>query len=822
MLIIHLYGVVCVTFTLAPGGFMSSSTIFQEGSSIAFLGNYLPRRCGIATFTHDLCEAVALQCENMHDVFTIAMNDQTQQFDYPDRVRFEIRQNSQKDYRLAADYLNMNQVSLVCIQHEYGIYGGTCGSHLLSLMRRLRRPVVSTFHTVLKDPTEQQKLILKEVSRISDRIVVMADLAKEFLTDIYKVPAEKIAMIPHGIPDVPFVDPHYFKDQFGIEGRRAMLTFGLLGPGKGLEHVIEAMPAVVAKHPDLVYIILGATHPHVKADSGEEYRNSLIRRVHKLGLEDNVIFVNRFVELSELCEYLGAAELYVTPYLNEAQITSGTLAYAMGTGKAVISTPYWHAQEMLADDRGSLVPFSDPHAMSAAILKYLDDPNLLTSTRKNSYTYCRQMTWNRVAQDYLDLYQEATEAWIEERRVQTATGPKPRRKERFDLPDVDLRHMHILTDDTGIFQHCRFATPDRRHGYCTDDNARALIVAGLHYKINKDPQVIPLMQTYISFLEYAFDESTGRFRNFMNYARNWVEKVGSEDSHCRAIWGLGDAIFNCPYDSIIPLASKIFLQALPAADSFEHPRSWAFALCGIEAYLEKFGGDSEVKRYRASLAEKLLNAFQKNMTKDWLWFEDYVTYANAKPAHVLISAGRAMNRPDMIRLGLDVLSWLVELQTSETGCFSPIGSSDWYKKGGKKARFDQQCIEAHAMVGACIEAYHTTRDQRWVEYAKRAFYWFLGENDVSTPLYDFTTGGCRDGLHSDSVNQNQGAESTLAFLMSLLQMQELQVELSIEEIPINNNVIDNACIINPQQNVEDQYASESAVPQSEQPETNRR
>ncbi len=755
-----------------------------EGSSVAFVGNYLPRRCGIATFTHDLCEAVALQAGKSYDVFTVAMNDQPEGYDYPDRVRFEVRQNTQTDYRLAAEFLNMHQVSAICLQHEYGIFGGTCGSHLLSMLRRLRRPLVTTLHTILKDPTEQQKLVMKEIVRISDRLVPMAEMGKEFLMEVYDAPEEKVCVIPHGIPDVPFVDPHFFKDQFGVEGRRVMMTFGLLSPGKGLEYAIEALAHVVKKHPDVTYIILGATHPHIKAACGEEYRNSLQRRVHELGLRDNVIFVNRFVDLKELCEYLGASEIYVTPYLQEAQMTSGTLAYAMGTGKAIVSTPYWHAKELLQDGRGVLTPFKDSQAMADQIIALLDNDLELNAMRKKGYNFCRKMIWKRVAQDYLDLFNEATEAWIEKRHNTGPAGAKrPRRKEKFDLPELDLRHLKIMTDDTGILQHARFITPNRDHGYCTDDNARALIVTGMHWDLNHEESILPLMHRYLSFLTHAQDEETGRFRNFMSYGREWLEEVGSEDSHGRALWGLGTAVALCPHESMIALAARLFLAGLPMVDDFESPRALAFTLCGIQAYLRRFGGDSDVRRHRGVLAEKIFAGFQHNMTDDWPWSEDSLAYANAKLPHVLIMSGKWMQRGDMIDVGKKALSWLIDIQTNSAGFFSPVGSNGWYERGGKRAQFDQQAIEAHAMVDACIETYHVTREDYWIQQAQKAFYWFLGENDLQTSLYDFTTGGCRDGLHPDSVNENQGAESTLAFLMSLLMMQDLQMELSLAEIP---------------------------------------
>jgi glycosyltransferase involved in cell wall biosynthesis len=760
------------------------STTIMDRSPVAFVGTYSPRRCGIATFTHDLCEAVAGQCGEQKAVFSVAINDRPEGYDYPPRVHFELRQNAQADYRLAAEYLNMNQVSAVCLQHEYGIFGGTCGSHSLSLLRRLRRPLVCTLHTVLKEPTSQQKLLLQETARLADRLVVMADLARDFLREVYDVPEEKIAVIPHGIPDVPFVDPHFFKDQFGVEGRRVLLTFGLLSPGKGLEVAIEALPEIVKQHPDVVYIVLGATHPHVKATSGEEYRNSLQRRVNELGMREHVIFVNRFVEMQELCEYLGATDMYLTPYLNEAQITSGTLAYAMGTGKAVVSTPYWHAKEMLADDRGRLVGFGDSEAITQAVNDLLGNEADLNALRKRAYTHCRKMTWQRVAQDYLDLFDVATEAWVQRRQ---AGKIRPRRLETFDLPELDLRHLRRMTDDVGIFQHCIYATPNRDHGYCTDDNTRAIIAAAQHWELNHDDSILPLMETYLGFLAHALDEGTGRFRNFMDYARTWMEPVGSEDSHGRAMWGLGHAVSASPHPAMTTLASRLFLAALPVTERFTSPRAWAFTLCGLHGYLRRFGGDSEVRRHRAQLAERLLKQFLDHRDNDWPWCEDALSYANPKLPHVLMMSGMWMQRGDMIDVGREALTWLIELQTSEDGCFSPIGSNGWYRRGGQRARFDQQPVEAHAMVDACIEAYHVTREEEWARHAQKAFYWFLGENDLRTALVDFTTGGCRDGLHPDRVNENQGAESTLAWLMSLLLMQDIQMELSLAEIPGERN-----------------------------------
>jgi len=756
---------------------------------IAFASTYLPRRCGIATFTHDLCEAVAGEAQADHDVFTVAMNDVPEGYPYPDRVRFEVRQSVQADYRLAAEFLNVNQVSTVCLQHEYGIFGGTCGSHILALLRRLRRPMVATLHTVLKDPSNDQLLVMKEITRIASRVTVMSHLAHEMLHEIYDVPLGKIAMVHHGIPDMPFIDPSFYKDQFGVEGRKVLLTFGLLSPGKGLEYAIEALPTIVADHPEVVYMILGATHPHVKRDSGEEYRNGLIRLASELGVRDHVIFQNRFVDLPELCEFLGAADLYVTPYLNEAQITSGTLAYALGAGKATISTPYWYAKEMLDEGRGRFVPFRDAEAIAEQVIDLLDNETERHAMRKRAYTFCRRMLWSRVAQDYLDVFNQANDAWLSSRHV--VALPKPvgdsQDPDRGDeLPEIDLRHLRTLTDDTGILQHAIYATPDRGHGYCADDNARALIVAAMYWDQTHDDDAIDLLQTYLSFLAHALDQKLGRFRNFMSYERKWSEVIGSEDSHSRALWGLGMGVAMCPHESMIALATQLFLRALPAVENFSSPRAWAFAIVGIHAYLRRYGGDSDARRHRAVLTEKLADHFANHMSNEWPWCENVVTYANAKLPHALLMSGKWLNRGDVIDIGKAALQWLHDVQTTDGGVLSIIGTNGWYTRGHAKARFDQQPIEAHAMVDACIEAFRVTRETRWLSYAEQAFHWFLGDNDLRTPVYDFTTGGCRDGLHGDRVNENQGAESTLAWLMSLLLMHDLQMEQTLGRLPADN------------------------------------
>ncbi len=751
-----------------------------ESRSIIFVADYVPRQCGIATFTSDLRAGVAKQAGEAYRCGVVAISDIPEGYRYDGTVRFEVRESALSDYRQAAEFINISDAEVVCLQHEYGIYGGRSGSHVLALLNRLRRPVVTTLHTVLKGPSEDQRRVLRDICELSTRVVVMARRAVEFLTEVYRVPGEKIAVIPHGIPDVPFVDPAFYKDKFGVEGREMILTFGLLSPGKGVEYVIQALPAVVEKYPRAAYMIVGATHPHVRRESGEEYRSSLQRLARELGVEENVIFQNRFVEQAELCEFLSASDVYVTPYLNEAQIVSGTLAYALGTGNAVISTPYWYAQEVLAEDRGRLVPFRDSRAIAEQLLELLEDDLQRDALRKRAYQYSRKMVWSAVGRQYLEIIEQARAQPVNPSLVARPnllhSAPSS-----YELPEIDLRHLRVLTDDTGILQHCYFATPDRQYGYTTDDNARALIVALLYWHQTSDEAVLPLMQRYLSFLSHALDYETGRFRNTLNYNRTWAEAVGSEDAHARAVWSLGMCIALCRQEPVVGLAHRLLERALSVVDSFVSPRAWAFTIVGIHAYLQRFSGDSEARRYRIVLAERLYRHFADHMSHDWPWCEDVVTYANAKLPHALLMSGKWMFRSEMIEVGERALNWLLDVQTSPAGHLSIIGTEGWYPRGGQKARFDQQPIEVHALIDACIEAYYVTGQSFWLDRARRCFNWFLGDNDLQTPVYDFTTGGCRDGLHADRVNHNQGAESTLAWLMSLLLMQEIQTQQTLGE-----------------------------------------
>ena len=744
--------------------------------SVAVIGNYLPRQCGIATFTTDLVEGISAEAPDIQ-CWAVAMNDKPEGYPYPGKVRFEISRNKLSDYSVASQFLNISQTDIVCVQHEFGLFGGPAGSHLLKLLGDLRMPVVTTLHTVLKDPPPEYRAVMGKLSDLSDKLVVMSHKAVDFLKDIYAVPEDKIAFIHHGIPDTPFMDSSFNKDKFGVEGKKVLLTFGLLSPNKGIENVLQALPAVIKKYPEVVYIILGATHPNILKFHGDEYRIMLQQLVRKLGIGDHVIFQNRFVELKELCEFLGVADIYVTPYLEEAQITSGTLAYAMGTGKAIISTPYWYATEMLAEGRGRIVPFRNPDAMAEQIIDLLGSDVDRHAIRKKAYMFSRDAIWQEVSRQYLQVFSAVRQTRTRNPRPRHSYVENIKAITNFELPEIKLDHMKAFTDDTGMLQHANYTIPDRTHGYCTDDNARALLVAamGQRYLPTNGWGLDSLSGHYLGFLLYAFNEKEGRFRNFMTYSRQWMEEIGSEVAHGRSIWCLGKAVDFLQNPGHLAMSTTLFKKALRAAENFHSPRAIAFSLVGIHAYLDKFTGDSDVRRVREVLADRLFNQFKNNAKDDWPWLENSLNYANGKLPHALLLSGQRTQRNDMIDMGLRSLKWLLAVQTEDKH-FVPIGSNGWYEQGGPRARFDQQPIEANAMIEACIEAFNITRDRAWFEDAAMCFNWFLGQNDLNMSLYDPKTGGCRDGLMADGINQNEGAESTLAWLLSLMTLQKLYAE----------------------------------------------
>ncbi|MHC4787988.1 MAG: glycosyltransferase family 4 protein [Planctomycetota bacterium] len=735
--------------------------------AIAFIATYPPRQCGIGTFTSDLVRAVQGRTEGRLRTVVMAIDESEEDLRYPDEVQYTLNQHDNADYVRAAEFLNYNNVRAVSLQHEFGIFGGHDGAYALDLLRELRCPIITTFHTVLREPNEGQRQVMDELVVLSSLLVVMSERAVDFLRDVYGAPRAKIRLIHHGVPEIPLVEPQHYKAQFEMEGRELVLTFGLLNPGKGIEYALEALPPVVEEYPNLCYIVLGATHPNILREQGESYRLGLQRQARNLGLQKNVLFSDRFVSLDELCEFLKAADLYMTPYLNREQITSGTLAYALGAGKPIVSTRYWYAEELLADERGQLVELRDPAGLAEALLRLLGDPARVREMRANAYEFSRRMTWDEVGRLYLSTFREA---------FSTA-------RVRASMPDVSMRHvlpitglprprldqLVRLTDDTGLLQHARFSVPNRAHGYCTDDNARALVVTSKYYDLFRSSEAERLLGTYLAFVSYA-QRDDGLFHNFVSYDRQFQDEVGSDDCYGRALWGLGYAMYRGPRP-YFNLVKEVLEQAASNLTAL-NLRGRSHAILGLYYYLQRYPEAEDIVEKIDRLAADHLKRFRAASSEDWLWFEEAIAYDNAVIPQSLFLAYEVTGNEDYHRVAQQSLDFIISM-CSRGDHMSLVGNDGWHVRGGEPAAFDQQPIDACGLVEACKVAFRLTGRREYLRYMRMAFDWFLGVNDLGEPLYNFRTGGCSDGLTAQGANQNQGAESTLCFLLALLTLTDV-------------------------------------------------
>jgi glycosyltransferase involved in cell wall biosynthesis len=737
---------------------------------IAVIGNSLPRRCGIATFTTDLHRAISNSQPSLQACI-VAMTDHDQTYDYPASVALEIKDDSVSEYVGAAAFLNAGQFDIVCLQHEFGIFGGEAGAHILELLSRLTMPVITTLHTVLAKPTAIQRAVMERIVEASSKVVVMANKGRELLRSVYRVPDDKIEVIAHGIPDFPFIGPEAAKAKLGFAGRAVILTFGLLSPSKGIEVMIDAMPSILERRPDAVYVILGATHPNLVRDKGEAYRESLMTRVRELGVEDHVVFLDQFVDQPTLLEFISMCDVYVTPYLNEAQMTSGTLAYSFGLAKPVVSTPYWHARELLANGYGVLVPFGDAAAIGNEIAELLTDEPRRQAMRERAYAASRPMTWERTAERYMTTFENARQR--HRLKVITRAGPDAIAAVGSATPDMQLGHFLSMCDDTGLFQHAVHSVPDRAHGYCVDDNARALLLACALNEAGERPLSEILTARFAAFVQHAWNPDTRRFRNFMGFNRTWLEDKGSEDSHGRTLWALGECARKDASPSRRRWATALFAQALPTVESFGSPRAWAFTLLGLDAYCAVVPDDRYAHEVRHSLADRLTSILASVETPDWKWFEEGLAYDNARLPQALIVTGLATQTRAHVDAGSRTLRWLMTRQTTSTGHFRPVGTAGFGELRRPPRAFDQQPVEAAATIAACLAAWRADHDSEWKTIATKAFSWFLGSNDLAVALVDLETGSCRDGLHPDRVNENCGGESVVSYLLALAEMRQL-------------------------------------------------
>ncbi|MES1973711.1 MAG: glycosyltransferase family 4 protein [Pseudomonadota bacterium] len=721
---------------------------------LALIGNFLPRKCGLATYTTDTFTALKGRYPGLKiDVY--AMDDHPGRYQYPPEVTASIPEQDRLAYISAARAIEASGAQAIWLQHEYGIFGGPAGEHILALLDRVSIPVIVTLHTILEKPSADERRVMEGLLRRAAKIVVMAERGRDILERVYSASPRSIVMIPHGVPDRPFVDPDSLKARFGWEGRKTLLTFGLLAPNKGIETMIDAMPAIVAEHPDVLYAVLGATHPNLVAHEGEAYRDRLKALAEARGVADHVEFIDAFLEHDELIDYLQAADVYVTPYSNPAQITSGTLSYAVGVGKAVVSTPYVHATEILGEGHGVLVDFGDSAAFAREINALLGSDRNRIKLSERAYARGRTMIWPRLA-----------ELAMEEIAEMVAT--RPRRiftKVRLTPLAPDIAAVERMSDSTGMLQHSIYSVPDRRHGYCIDDNVRALMLMTAIEKLDEAVRD-KWMTVYASFVQYAWNPDKRRFRNFMNFDRTWCEEYGSEDSNGRTIWALGVTARRASLAKHRDWAVRLFDETASLSFELGSPRAQAFAMLGAAAMLGAHPGHELARNILERFSNDLLALVEETRRPEWEWFEIVLAYDNARLPEALIRAGMMLHREDLLQCGLSTLSWIVAQQTSPEGRFRAVGTESFGRAYEGPLPFDQQPLEAQATIDACSAAFKATGDARWVEEAHRAYRWYLGQNDLDLPLATAHDGGCFDGLMPTGLNRNQGAESILALQLA--------------------------------------------------------
>jgi len=736
---------------------------------IAYIGTYPPRECGIGTFTRNLYNSMVMnrafrQAGNKTTIasiegLVIALNDHEQTYNYPEEVKLTIRQEHQRDYLSAVKFINLSGADLCILEHEFGIFGGQNGVYILPLLHRLEIPLIVTLHTIIKTPSYNEKAILVEICKMASKIVVMSHKAIEFLTTIYNVDKRKVEYIEHGVPDIQF-NKSQSKKEFHLENKKVLLTFGFISRNKGIETVIKALPKVIEKHPEVLYMILGKTHPNVLRYSGEEYRIYLQHLVKSLNLSQHVFFLNEFINQKELFKYLSASDIYVTPYMNEAQVTSGTLSYAIGTGSAVVSTPYWHATELLTDGRGRLFNFDDSNELSTIIIELLDNPDVLKILRKKAFDYGKTIKWDKTGEKYITVAKkiltDKPEVFV---KKETILDP-------LILPPFSLVHIRRLTDDTGIIQHAKFGIPNLKEGYCLDDNARALLMVLMAYRQKKDLLALELAPIYLSYIHYM-QKKDGTFRNLLSFNRNFLDEVGSEDSFGRTIWALGYLIGNAPNDAYYQTGRLIFFDASQNFEKIQSIRGIANTMVGISYYLQSNPSDDSMAEMLRNLTYKLIQHYKENSSPYWKWFEQLLAYDNGMLPLALLHSALIFKDDEITGTALDTMNFLTET-TLKNGYFSGIGNKKWYKKDSERSMFAQQPVDTLAMILMYHQAFHLTKDKEYLNKLFACFMWFLGENDLRMSLFDFETKGCCDGFESYGVNRNQGAESSLAYLISHL------------------------------------------------------
>ena len=732
----------------------------MKSNWILYVATFPPRECGIATFTKDLITAMDKKFSpNIKSKILVMNNNDINIYKNNEDVLFGIIENDISAYKKAAGKVNeIDAIKLINIQHEFGIFGGEYGDYLIKFLDNVKKPVIISFHTVIPNPDDKLKKIVRQLAKKSLCLVVMTKSGIDILRKDYNIKTE-ILFIPHGTPTTSFDENTKLKSAMGFSDKILLTSFGLINPRKGCEYVIESIIKVITKYPNILYLIVGETHPLVRKKEGEKYRAFLERKVKEFDLEKHVKFINRYLTLEEIVKLLLATDIYISSNLDPNQIVSGTLAYAIACSKAIISTPFIYAKDLITPERGILVKFRDPNSYTKALIKILSNPNVKEEMEKNNYSFSRSMIWSNVAISYYNAFKQVIpdlENW------------------RMSCPEIKFDHIMNLTDDFGIIQFANYSKPDKLSGYTLDDNARALLACALYYNFYKDNTKLKLMRIYLNFVKYV-QTNENKLYNFVNYERVVNLEDWSEDAHGRAIWALGYliAIKSIPKELRIK-AELIFEDAKKAVDKIKSPRAISFILIGLCNYnlIKK----SEVRRIK-KLADYLVRLYEDSNHGEWNWFENYLTYSNSKLPEALFFCYKTTKNEKYLTIAKESLDFLISV-TFKDGIFAPIGQNRWYHNNSHRAHFDQQPVDTASMVQTLIVAYETTKDNKYRKLAIDTFYWFLGKNSLNQEVYNDLTGGCHDGIGEHSLNMNQGAESTISYLLARFSIHSKEMVLS--------------------------------------------
>ncbi|MEM4390792.1 MAG: glycosyltransferase family 4 protein [Candidatus Diapherotrites archaeon] len=720
---------------------------------ILMVSSYPPRECGIATFTKNLCDALQKKFGMILVPKVFCINEDSHILrDYDKRVIGSFVEQELESYEKAAKKINkMQNIGLVNIQHEFGLFGGKFGSHLLRFMELTNKKMITTMHTVLKNPKSEMKQVVRGISEYSEKIVVMTNTAKELLEKNYKIDGSKIEVIYHGVPSMVFQNKEKLRRKYGLADKKVLLTFGLLSKGKGVENIILAMPKILEKHPNAIYLVLGETHPKVRKIFGEEYRDYLKSLVQENNLIGKVKFIDKFLSLNEIIEFLELCDVYVAPALDKNQICSGTVSYAMGAGKPIVASFTRYNKEMLAENRGIVVRQNKPGYFANAICKFLDNQQMSLNFSKNVFEFSRKMTWPNVANSYFGMLKEIS-------NIEDCSFGR--------LPPLNFKHFYKLTDDFGIIQFCNYSEPDINSGYTLDDNARALVVAADTYSKFGSKKMLRLSNIFLNFLDYC-QMQDGKFHNFVDENREFLDDVGSEDSQGRAIWALGHVLDSNLPDELKLKAKHMLEKTIDFGLELESTRAEAYSLIGLSQVNGMFGNGM-----REKLVESLISKYNEVSNVDWNWFEESLTYANGSIPEALFIADNYDKTGLALKVAEESLNFLTKTLFIG-GKLVPIGQEKWFVKDLERSHFDQQPIEASVMTTAYIRAFQKTGNKEYAIKARSSFDWYLGKNTSNLMVYDEATGGCFDGLTKNGVNANEGAEATVTYLLARMMISKI-------------------------------------------------